>query len=762
MIIYGWGFFNRRNYSLTRGQCPHCGSYGYRQSYESTRFATLYFIPVIPLGSQKVTGQCSSCKESMGLSRGKWRKLKRKEMPKVIAEYEADTSHTEKTNELISMLVTCQEPGLLRKYGAEIEATHGSDEKMVGLLALAYSTLCMDEDADRLYLKALDGAPSDDLVEESDLHMRAKDLTKPKPANRWLQSIPVLIVPLVILFLLGRFIGDGISPTLDEATLVNGLSTPYSVRINGTDYSLKGNSYRTIDTIQYGENTLEPISPNAPFEALTFTIDVPLQERMTGEQVVVVNPDQTAVVLWERDEYSVAENGNYSYDLDSGKAYHLYDDIDFFFVAYPEQVQVPSGRNSVFKTRLSTLNEYDDSDRIEALLSNEKLEAGTTFLINKLTHEPNASALLSYASLVVPQDRLMELTQSKVDQVPVLIEYHRYYQRQLEASKPAGTVADEYRERLAAHPGNHALTYLLGRVEEDPATSLELFEAAYSGTGAEGYAANALAYHFLLQGFPEKAQKFADQAIKRDPDNQNFLSLRESIWVANGDHHALDFQAENELKSAPFNVSAFYKKLTAHCMASSSESAQSLIDRFHAKLVKSGGYDRETAQQVRFNLLATVDLLTGDTSAYKMHILKTDTAGTEYIRAVLDGRIDQAREFLERDSLDASGNSHLMLYSLAMLNGNQTLANECLQTANECFANGSKETQQWEKWLTGNQAPEVSQLLNACLDIDHHYAVLIAFAQRFPENRDDYMEHARKICHQKDFTHLAMKDALIL
>lgn len=696
------------------------------------------------------------------MSRGKWRSLKRKEIPKVLSAYEADPGNKENTHELISMLATCQEVGNLRKYGADIEAKHAGDEETMGLLAMAYSMLCMDEDADRLYLQSLNGDPSDELVEQSDLHMKAKDLTKPKAPNRWLQSIPVLILPLVILFFLGRFIGDGISPTADNAMLVNGLSTSYTVRINGEDYTLKGNSYRRIDNIKYGENTLESVDGDTPLEALTFTIDIPVKERMVGDHAVIVNPDQTAVVLWQRDEYTTADNGDYTYELAGGETYYVYDDIDFFFMTYPDEVQVPSSKNSVFKTRVSTLNEYSDPERIEALLNHEKMEAGATFLTNKLKYEPDASALLRYAPYVLDQNNLAGLIASKLDQMPVLIEYHRYYQQQMETSEQVDQLVEEYRQRLGNHPGNKALIYLLARVEEDPNSSLKLFKEAYSGEGAGGYAAYALAYHCLLQGDPDKAEALIDQAIQRAPNNADFPAFRETVWVANKNHSALARAAEKELQSDPYNIGAFYNKLSASSLKDPSASTQQLIDSFHSKLVTDKAYDRETADNFRLELMAHANMVAGNTDSYKTSIAKTKAVGNEYIRAVLDGRISEAREFLDRNELDLSGNSHLMLYSLAMQQEKQTLANECLQAAKEKFVNGSKVTRQWAQWLNGDQAPKLSELLDNCQDVVHHYAVLIAFAHRFPEKSNAYMEHARKICYEKDFTYLALKPALKL
>ncbi|MGB0744244.1 MAG: tetratricopeptide repeat protein, partial [Opitutales bacterium] len=487
-----------------------------------------------------------------------------------------------------------------------------------------------------------------------------------------------------------------------------------------------------------------------------------MQDRMTGKQFVVVNPDQTAVVLWQRDEYTTAEYGDYSYDLRGGQSYYLYEDIDYFFTAFPEEIQLPSGVNSAYRTRLSTMREQSDADRIEALLNNEKLEAAATFAARKLRHEPDASALLNYAAYVLPKETILELVESKLNETPILIEYHRHYQHQNDAEEAQQLLKSEYQQRLAKDPDNKALTYLLARVEEDPATSLELFKEAFTGEGAEGYAAFALAYHTILYGMPAKSEALIDEAIQRGPDNAKFTAFREFVWMANKNYGAMAKQAELELKIDPYDVSAFYKKLTADCSKNPDSDGKLQIGSFISMLAKDGVYDRETAENLRSKMMAHASILTGDLDGYRTHLQKTPSEGNEYILALLDGRIEAARELLERDELDLSGNSHLLLYSLAMQQNNNILASECLQTANEYFANGSKENRKWAKWMTGDEAPQISELLDSCQNIEHHYAVLVAFAQRFPEQSSAYMKHARKICYKKDFTYLALKPVLKL
>ena len=202
MIIYGMGYFNRRNQSLIRSGCPQCGTYGYMRSYDSTRFATLYFIPVLPLGSQKVMAECPKCKQALGMSARKWRKLRNRELKTETDAFLAAPQDRQKAEAALALCVHLQSRPELRRIAPAIEEHHAADADLQAMLAGAYSYLCMDVEAGNAYLRALQLDSTPEIEAESERHMQAANLTRPKPRNRFLQSIPVMIVPTAVIFFL--------------------------------------------------------------------------------------------------------------------------------------------------------------------------------------------------------------------------------------------------------------------------------------------------------------------------------------------------------------------------------------------------------------------------------------------------------------------------------------------------------------------------------------------------------------------------------
>ena len=56
--------------------------------------------------------------------------------------------------------------------------------------------------------------------------------------------------------------------------------------------------------------------------------------------------------------------------------------------------------------------------------------------------------------------------------------------------------------------------------------------------------------------------------------------------------------------------------------------------------------------------------------------------------------------------------------------------------------------------------PTLDALAHGCLNLDLHYVVLTAFAQRFPESGDAFNQHEQKIVIEPGFYSLALSSLL--
>lgn len=757
MIIYGWGQFNRRNYSTIRRQCESCGQYGYHQSYECSRFATLYFIPVIPFGGYKITAECPQCKAALGLSKRKWRHLLKKDLPSAISAYEANPGDPEAAKQLLCTSVGCQSRETLRRFGPEIRERFAKDNEMVALLASAYSYLCMDDAADALYLQALENDPSEEIAEQSDLHLRAKALPRPKPKNRLLQSLPVLIFPAVVLYFVTGGLVDSLKNGVEQAVLVNGLDIAYSVEINGKRVELPPGARRQVEHVKFGENVISVTGSDPGIHPFTFEVNVPVHRRLLDPPTVVVNPDQTAILLWEQTEYTSGFEGDYRYRLAAGENAYVYQDIDFFLTGFPDEIEIPSSRSRVQKTRLS-LVEYPDLDLVQALLANGMMAEASTFLRQKLMLNADARPLVAVAASLLPPEDLLALIKPKLGRSPVEIEYHRYYQNSIENLRPEHDLTDEYRVRLAADPENPAWLYLLARIVEDVEESTALLRKAAAICGETGYASYALAYHEFLAGNPGAAERYIRQAVERAPDNQQFAAMQTRVLLANGNRIELEKFARRNLQVNPFDTASFVLHLNAAYDGRNHVTLDDEIKAYCGRLQTDGNYASADVVETQVYLRSCLAALQNDGTAYKKAIGLSKDPSWNFQRAVLEGRLSDAYKLSQNENPDPY--NFLLLHLLANEAGNEALSGACRSSAIEALAQIGKDGRLWAEWLSGSGGVDLATLCHTAGDPERHHLLLSAYALKGGPDAEAVRQHAKKIRYYKDFDALVLSKAI--
>lgn len=757
MIIYGWGFFNRRNYSLIRKGCEACGYYGYHQSYESSRFATLYFIPVIPLGSQKITSECPNCKHSEGLSKGKWKRAQNKEVPALVRAYEAEPKNREAGEAALATAAHAHCRDAVRQLVPILRVNFPKDAEMEGLIASVYSFLCMDDEADEAFLAALDMNVGEDVAKESDLHMQVRDAVPPKPKNRLLQSLPVLIVPLILLYFFGSFLSDGLSSEVEDARLINGLSIPYQVNVNGKTYSIKPYGVVRLNNVEYGVNTIDPVAGDLEILPAQFEVSLPWHRRAFDAPYVVINPDRAAVVFDEMIEYTATNDGGNSYNADVGESYYVYSDVDYFFKDPPEEISLSSSSSRVKKTHVSYLNEYTELE-IAQFLMGQAPEVAPLYLKWKLRLDPIAKDLIPYGSVLLDESTFKEITHEKLDDLPVAVDWHRYYQNASEDDNPSHDLVAEYQSRLARSPSDPALVYLLARVTQDQAEAVKLFLQCNDMAGADGYSPNALAYHYLLEGDTEKALAMSDVAIARDPDNIGFQSFRQSIIVASEDVARIRLRVKEEFDQNPYSLSGVYLQMLADYLDNSAADSVATITDYTKRLEKDNISDGEEIKQIKEGLLAYQHALMGDRAAYAKALASQGEPVSKVQGAILEARYSDALFMLATAVEGDYTYDYLTVYTLIKMQGAGELTDQALDELLELLRASGKEQRQWAAWLEQGTPPDLSALAHECVDPDKQFVVLAAFAAHYPEARDTYLRHAEKIKYLRGFNSLALSD----
>lgn len=760
MIIYGWGNFNRRDHSVVRGPCPSCGRSGHQRSYTSSRFFTLYFIPIIPIGKQRVLRDCPHCKQALGMSFGKWSKLKRTEIPALVASYRENPTNAEAAKNLLGTIFAVQDRTTLREVGPQIRSAFSKDADVLTHLAGTYSHLCLDKEADETYLAAVALSEDESISKEADLHLQLQQEPRPQPHNRLLQSLPVLIVPAALLFLASFWLQRSFSSDINDAYVVNGLDRPYSVIINGETITLRPHQRIRGEMLVSGANAIAPVGDSPFITPEDFTIDVPWHERAFGGPVVVVNPDRAAVMLWEKNGYAYPNAPDDAYDmrLGAGRAVYTYDDIDFVFADFPDTIDMPHGVSIAYRERISVLTGYGLLDIVQALVTNEQTEDLQGHLRAVLNAGANDTTSVHLGATFLPADEFMALAERRLEARPVEIEWHRAYQRLAENSGTSD-LERKYRDYCAAEPENSALAYLLGRIVDDPAESRQILEHATELPNRTGYAANALAYHFALEGDYATARHYADTACALAPDSENFAAFRMTALHGCKDFALIEQERGDILADGVPAWSDVYDHIYCLAKLGRSDEARTEIQRYLAACERNGGLTDENRHDITAYLDMGIAYALRDRDAFAAVAARMEGATWLYQRAVLDGDLDSAIAHA-KDNPEIDLYDHMLLYVLLSRQGDATAAGKQLERVVALLSEGSSDQRRWARWFSDEAPPDVSIAAHTTEEIDSQFIYLTALAARHPEKATEYLQRARAIQARDSFYTLALDGAL--
>jgi len=162
----GTWYYGKKDLQSWAGHCEFCGYNGQLQSYTTTQFFVVCYIPIVSMGERRVINECPSCRKHYSLKRKQWEELKKDNIEREEQAWREDIYNKEKGLEVLRVVYEYRDEQVFQRLGNEIPAYFGNDVEVLGLLAEGYKYFGCNDQAERIYRRMLGIEDRNDIREE--------------------------------------------------------------------------------------------------------------------------------------------------------------------------------------------------------------------------------------------------------------------------------------------------------------------------------------------------------------------------------------------------------------------------------------------------------------------------------------------------------------------------------------------------------------------------------------------------------------------
>lgn len=573
--------------------------------------------------------------------------------------------------------------------------------------------------------------------------------------SRLPRLIPVALVAMALVAYLGSvwWIGHN-----RKVFLLNGSDKPYTIALNDAEYTLKPGGPMAV-RIPEGKTHIEFRNLPVPLEPVDCEIETNFWSRPFVRRTFVINPDRLAFVFRQEALYLEFPQGiNPPPEVHFGQSLMAFEGIDYEFEPFPASLET---KNSKIISKFGVGFEQFRSPgaRLMAVINLMDRTGQIDYVQRYLMLEPKEGFFLWWLPTVLDAEAKLAFLRVRLDERPILVEWHEAYQSLMEKIHPEIDLRDKYRHIVTVLNNHPDALYLLAGVEPDQIAKRKLLLQAAEANPPCTQAFRELGFKALTMGEFKESIKWLE---KLGPANSNYrvdhILLNEAL-LANNDY--LRLVQELEIETSDPNAEYF-----------------SFVDLFRAVVLlgdaaKIKAVQTQLGKQILLNLhkapgiapfpytQAQLDLeeccLHDDVTGY----LKIATRNAETVSVcsyLLEGKLTEAETQLEKADKNNVGLNGL-LYLYASRAKNPKIAETHWNTMVATLSKGGPEQRLAAEIAKGSKPLNAAQVLGLSILPQEKRVILAAFAVHFPDHAKEFLELARTLNYQHDAVSLCLAEA---
>ncbi len=563
-------------------------------------------------------------------------------------------------------------------------------------------------------------------------------------AGNWTASVPRWVGLFVLLAALGLYLGSAVwIGQARKVYLVNGTDKPYAVVVQGVPHTLAPHSATPIHVAE-GNVQVSFSDAGLALEPVQARIETSFWSRPFAGHTFVINPDQSAVVLEEAAYYAAANPSPPPRPtVHFGEAFYSLGSVDYEYEPFPQSIQV-DGNAELKKTRIG-LAPYVTPEVLQVLVQDLEQPRGVQFCERLLRLDPNRAGLLYWLSTQIAPDEFIAFVETRLDERPLLVEWHRAYQSEMEKAHPETDLRPRYRKLVADTGGSADAVYLLGRADPDVDEAEKLYRQAASAEPPSGYACYSLGYRAMSEARFADACHWLEKAMRLLADKSMAQQLYDEALLANGDFNPLLDALKAKLHLPGRGTAARLGIMRVHAIRGDKAAARDALEQA-VQLYPPP--DRAEAQNT-YELWLCCWL--GDVDGY------LQSAGDKplFEAAFLRGQFQRAADLVNANDAEAVTH-HGLLYLQAARSSDKQAADVQWQALLADLKKEGRDERLLADYLSGQKplvAPGPERLP---IEAGKKRVLLAVLAQRHPDRAGELLTTAKKLDYQHDAISLCL------
>ncbi|MGE5195164.1 MAG: BTAD domain-containing putative transcriptional regulator [Deltaproteobacteria bacterium] len=543
--------------------------------------------------------------------------------------------------------------------------------------------------------------------------------------------------------------------------VLNGLKVPIVVQVDGAaPVEVSANGRKEL-TVAEGAHRAGVVQPPGFMQSVDFAVHAGWFDRFFKSPVFLIDPTRSAALVWESTVYrerpaNAAAGFDGSLRWHIGQPFTTYPDVDYAFQEFPAELRVKN-QHEVTKTRV-TVAEIGPVEAMNAVAMEPGRQTDLlSFFESHLRIDPADKILLLIYSGIAGQSqqqgRCRDFLATRLDDRPVLVDWHRAYQEACQARDHDDGLLQRYDRYLAADPGNSTLLYLRGRIETDDAQADAFYERARAADPTNPYPWYAQGYRLRVAGEFAGARKALEEASRLNPDDLMMAHSLLDSRFALGEFDALEGEIRSQLEKTPLNI-GLHRQLLEVLVAAGRDAR---AEEAHAAFVQRANQPPGDVFQLGLKSQLHLHYLRGrfdDFLAGSRQLTDPQTAAQTQFEAAL--------ELEQLDNLPASASAirggqrgmQDLLFGLAWSGkGDQARAAAARERAITALAAGNRAERQAAEHLRQGATIAAGTAERLTLEPALKAVVLVSLAEFCPEQKPSLLALAGKLNYRRDFPH---------